>query len=187
LRHIRVGGATLTLDLKRGADEIALLVKNDGAPVKMSFEPELPLGAKVDTARIGNRDITARLLRQQQDAHARVDFDVPQGDTVLRIRYTGGVAIIPTAPRPIIGEASRAMKIVGLNMKDRVYAIEIDHMSAEASHFELRTPWKIENVQGARFEALAPASYRLTIEATSGNAKGTYKRSKVLVTFGDAD
>jgi hypothetical protein len=126
-------------------------------------------------------------VRQEQDAHARVEVDVPQGETVLRNGYTGGVAIIPTAPRPVIGEASRAMKVVRLSLKDRVYAVEMDHMSAEPSSFELRTPWKIEKVQGARFEALAPPSYRLTIDAGSGNGKATYQRSKVLVTFGEAD
>jgi hypothetical protein len=128
------------------------------------------------SAGIGESDIAAGLVEQPQDTHVRVEFDVPRGATVLRLAYTGGVSIVPVTPRPVIGEASRSMKIVSVRLKDRVYTIEIDRAVAEPGYFELRTPWKIDSVQGAKFEALTPSSYRLTIDATQ-------KRSQVLVTF----
>ena len=187
VRRIRVGDSPLLLDLTRGAGEMVLRIENDGAPLKMSFEPELPLGARMQSARIGERDIAVSLVQQQQDTHARMEFDVPRGETVLRVDYTGGVAIVPAAPRPVVGEASRAMKVVGVSLKDRVYTIEIDRALAEPAYFELRTPWKIASVQGAKVETLAPSSYGLTIDALPGNAKGMYKRGRVLVTFDVAD
>ena len=128
------------------------------------------------SARIGEHEIAAGLVQQPQDTHARVEFDVPRGATELRLDYTGGVAIVPVTPRPVIGEASRAMKIVSVSLKDRLYTIEIDRAVAAPADFELRTPWKIDSVQGAKFEALTPSSYRLTIDAT-------HKRSQVLVTL----
>jgi glycogen debranching enzyme len=187
LRRIRVGNSTLTADLTRAAGELTLRITNEGATVNMSFEPELPLGATLHGASIGDRDVTASVVRQQQDAHARVHFDVPRGDTVLRIRYSGGVAIVPSAHRPIIGEASRAMKVIGLTLRDRVYTIEMDHVDTEPTQFELRTPWTIQHVQGAQLETLAPSSYSLTMDAVPDDAKGTYRRSKVVVTFRAAD
>ncbi len=39
-----------------------------------------------------------------QDTHALAEFDVPSGEAVLRIGYSGGVAIVTPAPRPMIGE-----------------------------------------------------------------------------------
>jgi glycogen debranching enzyme len=176
LRQVRVGDSALLLDLTRSAGEITLRIANDGAPLKMSFEPELPLGAEMRSGRIGERDIAASLVQQPQDTHVRVEFDVPRGETVLRLDYTGGVAIVPVTPRPVIGEASRAMKIVSVSLKDRICTVETDRAVAEPAYFELRTPWKIDSVEGAKVEALAPSSYRLTIDATQ-------KRSKVLVTF----
>jgi len=183
LRNIRIGDSALKAELTRGASEMTLRVQNDGSPLTMVFEPELPLGAKILTARIGERDIAASVEQQPQDTHGRVEFDVPRGATLLRIEYSGGVAIVPAAPRPVVGEASSTMKIIGVSRQDRAYTVEIDHAAAAPTYFELRTTWQIESVEGAKVETLAPSSYGLTIAATPGAPKGTYQRSKVLVTF----
>lgn len=44
-----------------------------------------------------------------------------------------------------------------------------------------------ESHESGALPSFPPSSYRLTIDATSGDAKATYERSKVLVTFSDAD
>lgn len=75
------------------------------------------------------------------------------------------------------------MKIVGVSLKDRAYTIELDHVASEPASFELRTPWPIESVQGAKFAALASSSYRLAIEAAPTNDDRAYQRSTVIVTF----
>lgn len=185
LRRVRVGDSRMTLELTHTVGEVALRISNEGAPVRVSFDPELPLGAQVRTARLGEREIAATLVQHAQDAHAHVEFDVPRGDSVLRLAYSGGVAIVPPASHPAIGERSRGMKIVGLSLEDRVYTIEIDHLASEPTRFELRTPWKIEAVKGAQLEALGPSSYGLRIDPAPGNS--TYLRSKVAVTLATAD
>jgi hypothetical protein len=187
LRRIRVGESTVMLDLRHADGRVTLHINNEGAPVKMAFEPELPLGAKVRGAQIAERPIAATLVQHSQDAHARVEVDLPRGDSLLRIDYTGGVAIVPPTARPVVGERSRAPKIVGVGLQDRVYAIDIDHLASAPAHFELRTPWKIENVQGAKFTSLTPSSYAFEIAASSGNEKRAHQRSKVLVTFASVE
>ena len=79
------------------------------------------------------------------------------------------------------------MKIVGVGLKDRVYTIELDHLASAPARLELRTPWKIEDVRGATFAALAPSVYRLEIDASPGDEKRAYRRSKVTVTFASVD
>ena len=79
------------------------------------------------------------------------------------------------------------MKIAGVSLNDRVYAIEIDHLATEPARFELRTPWKIADVQGAKVETSAPYSYSLEIQAAPGNGLRAYHRTKVLVTFAAVD
>jgi glycogen debranching enzyme len=183
LRRIRVGGSKVTLDLAHSNDEMTLHIRNEGAPVRMSFSPELPLGARLRNAHIGGHEITATVEQHPQDTHAHVEFDLPSGDVVLSIGYSGGVAIIPATPRPVIGNGSRAMKVVGTSLKDRVYAIELDQPAAEPARFELRTPWKIEGVRGATFEALTPSSYLFELDASPNQEADAYRRSKVVVTF----
>jgi glycogen debranching enzyme len=163
LRHIRIGNAEISLELTQSDGERTLRISNAGAPVRMSFEPELPLGAKVRSVHINQREIPATLVQHAQDTHAHVAFD------------------LPSTPRPVIGERSRTMKIVSVSLKDRAYTIELDHIASESTRFELRTPWEIESVDGAKLEALAPSSYGFEVEASNGQRE--YRRSKIIVTF----
>ncbi len=187
LRRIRMGDSRVALDMTRAGGEVGLRISNEGAPVRMSFDPELPLGANVRNARVDEREITATVVQHPQDSHARVEFDVPRGNTVVSIQYSGGVALVPPVSRPVIGEVSRAIKIVGVSLKDRTYAIEIDHLAAEPARFELRTPWKIVDVQGAKLTALTPTTYGLELAPSPGKRKHAHERSKVLVTFASVD
>jgi hypothetical protein len=187
LRRIRVGSSNVSVDLTHGADEVALQIRNEGAPVRMTFDPELPLGAKLQSARIDQREIDATLVQHPQDTHAHVVFDVPRGEVLLRIGHIGGVAIVPAASPPVVGEASRAMKILGVSLKDGIYTIELDHLTSEPARFELRTPWRIEGVQGATFAALAPSSYAIRIDPSPSDQKRGYRRSTVTVTFARVD
>ena len=183
LQHIRVAGSEVALELADSNGEMTLHIRNDGAPVRMSFDPELPLGATLRGARVDGREIAATVAQHPQDTHAHTEFDLPRGDMVLSIGYAGGVAIVPVIPHPVIGNGSRAMKVLGVSLKDRVYTIELDHLAAESTRFELRTPWKIEDVRGAKFAALGPASYRLEVDASPSKGADAYRRSEVIVTF----
>jgi glycogen debranching enzyme len=185
LRRVRIGDSRIDIELTQAVGEMALRITNEGAPVKLAFDPELPLGARVLTAHLGEREVPATLAQHAQDTHAHVGLDLPRGESVLRLAYSGGVAIIAPTPGPVLGERSRGMKIVGVSLKDRTYTLAIDRLAAAPTTFELRTPWKIAAVQGAQFEALTPSSYRLTIPAVDD--KRAYERNNVIVTFSGND
>jgi hypothetical protein len=187
LRRIRAGDSRVTLELRHAEGQVVLHINNEGAPVKMAFEPELPLGAKVRSAQIAGRQIAATRVQHSQDTHARVEVDLPRGESVLRIDYAGGVAIVPPIARAVVGERSRAPKIVGVGLHHRTYAIEIDHRAAEPAQFELRTPWEIENVRGAQFTNIASSAYRFEVAASAEADQRAYRRSKVLVTFANVE
>lgn len=184
LRKVRVGSTEVTFELTQSPGAIELRIKNEGAPVRLCFDPELPLGAELRSARLNEQEISATLVPHAQDNHAHTEIDVPRGDAVLRIGYSGGVAIVPPAPRPVIGETSRAMKIVGVNLQRRTYTIEIDHLAAEPGRFELHTPWPIENVSGAKFAPTSRSSYSFSIDSSANADPRAYRRSKVIVAFG---
>ncbi|MFC4314523.1 hypothetical protein ACFPN2_35985 [Steroidobacter flavus] len=183
LRKVRVGNGEVAFDLSQSPGAIELRIRNEGAPVRMSFDPELPLGAELRSARLNEKEIAATLASHPQDSHAHAEFDVPPGDAVLRIGYSGGVSVISPAPRPLIGNTSREMKVVGVNLQRRMYTIEIDHLASEPTRFELHTPWRIENVGGARFEEISPSSYALIIDKSPDADAHAYRRSKIVVAF----
>ena len=188
VRHLRVGGSEITLNMTQSAHEIRLQMQNAGAPVQMVFDPELPFGAALRGVQIGNRSITAKLEQNPQDTHAKVDFTLPAGSTLLTLGYTGGAAIVPASWRPMVGEPSGAIKITALSLSGRVLVIELDHPISVSSSFELRTPWVIKDIHGAALEPVAPSLYRVTLSANTPDAEPrSYQRSKVVLRLSDSD
>lgn len=183
LRRVRVDGFDVALDLSQSMDETTLRVRNDGVPIRMTFDPVLPLGAVLRSARLGDREIDARIMQHPEDTHAHMVFDVPRGDVELRVSHAGGVTIVTPNARPTIGEPSRTMKIVSVSLQDRVLTIELDRLASNATRFELRTPWKIEAVRNARFDTLAPDSHSIVIDSSDASDKRAYQRHKINVTF----
>ncbi len=186
LRHVRVGSSEIAVRMIETENEVRLQVNNDGAPVTMVFDPQIPIGAVVRSAHIADRLTPATLERNSQDTHARVDFRLPHGTTILTLRYTGGVALIPPLSRPLIGLGSNALRIAGVELQGRVLSIDFDRSAADPSAIMFRTAWTPISAEGATFEATAPNFYRLTLKAPPPRA-GAQRRDQVSLTFADVD
>ncbi len=140
VRHIHVANSELTLKMTQRPAEIQLQIENRGAPVTLEFNPQLPLGA------------TGPGVEQHpQDTHARLDLAVPAGESTHSVRFSGGVCLVAPGPRPLVGESSRGFKLTGMHLRDRTLTLELDRVSADEAHFELRTAWKIAGAHGADF------------------------------------
>jgi hypothetical protein len=114
-----------------------------------------------------------------------VKFNLPHGSTLLTIRYAGGIVILSRPPQLVIGEPSKAIKITGVNLKDRLYTVDFDRRPSAISSFEVRTPWTIQAAQGATLQAIAPGIYRLTIKADSEEKQShAYRHDKVTLILG---
>src|SRR3984885_3491806 len=184
LRNLHVGASEISLNMVQSTNEIHIQMQNEGPPVEVAFDPELPLGAKLLSAHLGRQSISAGLEEHPQDTHAKVEFTLPRGKTLLSIGYKGGVAIVSDPTQLMIGDSGKAIKITGVSLKDRVYTIDIDYLPAAVSSFELRTPWTIQDAQGATLETVSPNLYRLTVSLPAQATKaGVYQHAKVFVTF----
>jgi hypothetical protein len=160
VRNLNVGASKLDLKLVTSADEMQLEMQNEGVPVEVLFDPEIPLGASLRRVRLQNHSVAATFEPHAEDSHAKVDFRLPHGDTTLAIEYAGGVTIEPPLPKALIGSASQAVKITRVNLRGRVYTVDFDYVPSAPGSFDLRTPWRIKNVTGTRFEAVSRDCYR---------------------------
>jgi glycogen debranching enzyme len=183
LRHVHLNSSEVALSMVQSANEVRLEIQNDGAPVGMVFDPEIPFGAKLTGARLGTQSVIATLEPHEQDSHARVEVPVPHGNTTLTVGYTGGVAIIPEAPRLLIGEPSRAMKMTGIHRQGRVYRVDFDYVPAAANSFEVRTPWIIQDADGANFQSISPGLFRILVTASTSEKPDAYRHGTVQLTF----
>ena len=181
--RVRTGRSEISIRMIQSANELRLEMHNEGAPVAMVVDPEIPFGASLRGAHLGTQSITAILEQNSQDTHAKVEFTLPPGNASLAIAYVGGVAILLDPPQALIGESSKAIKITGVHLKDRTYAVYLDYIPAAGGSFEIRTPWLVKDVQGATFESISPGRYRLTVSASTRDT--AYRHGTIIVKFAD--
>jgi hypothetical protein len=100
-----------------------------------------------------------------EDTHAHFDLALPAGKSRLNVPMEGGIAILLQPPHPLLGAASRECRILhavlSSNGNARTFTITAAVPDGEDADLMLRTPWKIQDVQGA---SLSP----------SGGATDTY-------------
>ena len=184
LRNVHVGDSRASINMVQSYGEIRLQMQNEGTPAEVVFDPEIPFGAKLRSAQLDSRSIAATLEQHPQDTHAKVEFTLPHGSALLIINYTGGVTIVPESPQLMIGESSKAIKITGVSLQGQVYTLDFDYLPLADSSFELRTPWTIQDAQGATFEVISPESYRFTVNATAEEKeRHIYQHGKIILTF----
>lgn len=184
VRNLRVGSSKIGFNMATSATGIQLQIENQGAPVKLTFDPELPLGAKLRGAHFENRSIAATLESYPQETQAKIELNLPHGTSTLTIEYTGGVEILSHFAPLAIGQSSEAIKITKINFEGQLYRVDFDYLASAISDFDLRTPWGIERVEGAICEATAPNQYRCSVTHPTehANRKG-YQHGEVNVTF----
>jgi hypothetical protein len=193
LRHVHVGTAELSIQMRQTDAEIQLQVQNTGPPVQMTFAPELPLGATLRDAHVADQAFNATIEQNPQDTHAHVAFQAPSGSTSVTIRFKGGVSVIPSLPTLQVGDPSCADKIVSAKLKNQTLTLTLDRLTSQSSTFQIQTPWKVRNTEGATLEPLSPHLYRVTMPARQQGAspQGTtlqaYQREKVTLTFAESD
>jgi glycogen debranching enzyme len=184
IRNLHVGSSEINFKLSTSTNEMRLQMHNEGGPVKVLFDPEIPFGAKLRSAHLQNHPIAATLDPHSQDTHAKVVFDLSHGDALLTLEYTGGVAILPESPPIIIGAPSKGIKITKVNLHGQLLTIDFDYLPLTTTVFDLRTPWVIKEVQGATFQATSRGWYRVTVTVPpQAKSKPTYQNGEIKVTF----
>jgi glycogen debranching enzyme len=182
--RVRLANASVSMALRRTQQGLSLTIDNAGAPFKLEFAPEIPLGARLGKAELDHRPIHAALEAHPQESDARVDLEVPHGQSELRIEVQGGVQIAVAASAPLLGMASSGVRVVGVHLDGSVLTIEADVPADRAAHVQLQTEWPIVKTDGATTQTTADGRVDLTFAASlaASPAEG-YCRVKANVEF----
>ena len=162
---------------------LALEVDNDGAPVAIDFDPEIPLGARLLGAEVDGTAHPASAEPHPQDQQARLDFTAAHGVTRVVIRYAGGVRLAPLQPEPHLGDASRNLKIASASWADGALKIRAYVADPDRAAIDLITPMKPAGVQGGQVTPLGAGRWRLVLAPGQPAAAGAYAPVEAVVRF----
>ena len=184
VRNVRVGASRLALRLRQEEGATALEVENDGEPVAVDFDPEIPLGARLSGGEVDGTGRPVSAEPHAQDQHARLAFTAGHGVTRVVIRYAGGVRLAPVQPAPRVGDASRNLKIASASWTDGALTLRAYVADPDRAAVDLLTSLKPEAVQGGQVTPLGAGRWRLTLAPGQAAAEGAYAPVEAVVRFG---
>ncbi len=181
VEHIHVAGAQLSVRIERHPGEIDLTLNDDGAPVELTFAPQLPLGAAKPRAALNGRSIPVRLDPSDEDPHATVQFRAASGETRCRIRYTGGVEVLIPTRDVQPGDPSTEARLTNVGFAQGTLRLAAQIADPLKASVTIRTPWKPAAVEGGELLPLGPDLYRMHFSLPAGFKSGTYSAAFVAV------
>jgi glycogen debranching enzyme len=182
--NVHLPHSTLAFAMHQDIDSIDLEVTNDGAPVRLRFEPEIPLGARIIGARFGAHPVSTSIQRFAEDEHADMQLEIPSGVSRCHLQFAGGVSLILPRYIPRIGDASIALKLTKAALQGKTLSIETDIRATAENSFDIRTPWRIAAATGATVQALSDHRYRIAIQNPEQNGP-EYLPAKVEISFAE--
>ncbi|MDP2884965.1 MAG: amylo-alpha-1,6-glucosidase [Ignavibacteria bacterium] len=133
VRNIRVGDQRFGLNMRRTENETCYTIFPEtrfaGAKhrnnVSLRFKPIFPLGTEIIDIRIGSRMDRARVFVGEYTSlpiiRARLNRKL-----AIRIRHTGGMAVIPPVPHLRLGEGSSGIRIINESWRVRSYTLIVE-------------------------------------------------------------
>jgi glycogen debranching enzyme len=163
VRNIQLPKAKIDFSWTRTDDGSSLEAVNDGDPIYLSYSPEIPLGSKLKGAHWNGKPIHARMEEHDQDTHVTLDMELPHGTSHITLEYSGGVSLVLPRVKPLVGDSSRAMKLIDLKLNGSKYTVDAQVDSSQSSNFQLRTDRKVVDVHGATWKAMSSDIYEFTV------------------------
>jgi glycogen debranching enzyme len=185
LRNIQIPGAKVALMWCRTKDGSDLETINSGQPIHLIYSPEVSLGSQLTGATWNGQPIPARLNEHGQASDVKIEISVPHGTAHLRLDYAGGVSLMVSNVDPLLGNSSRAIRVIGVTLRGDTYIVNADVDPSRVSTFQLRTGRKITAVHGATWTAVSKNTYTFSVAATRSSAgrSSDYNAVEILVDF----
>jgi hypothetical protein len=94
------------------------------------------------------------------------------------------VSLILPQVRPLLGNASRAMKLIDVNLSGSTYTVDAQVEPSQSSNFQLRTHRRVVAVHGAAWKAMSPEMYEIKVSPSETSQQShNYHAVKIVVDF----
>ena len=186
IENIRLPRSTLAFTLSQDMNEIDLYIRNDGAPVKVMFEPQIPIGADGIEAKCEDRSVPAHPELFPEDEHVKVEIGAQSGTTHCYVRFAGGVSVFTKQPALQLGDTSTAIKITNIRLQNHNLLINADVNASGNSIFFIQTQWKIVKAEGASVSPLSNHCYEVMMQTSSASTNSPgFVRSHAEIELGE--
>lgn len=147
--NVRLSHSRATLSLEQADDALTLHIQNVGTAFDLDFSPQIPLGAQLVSAHVNGRLAKAQLAGISEETTAHIAHPVAQGETTISINWRGGVCVSAPPAEPLLGNASKGLRLTSAHLDGDRLTLEADVINDESSSVSLHTAWSVSSVDGA--------------------------------------
>jgi hypothetical protein len=182
--NILMPNGRLAVTFHQSAQSLDLDVRNDGPPVRLLYQPHLPLGAHLTEVDVNGRTVKADMRQFPSEDQAHLEIEVPAGSVHCLLRFTGGASILPQPDQLQVGSESTGMKIRSVKWSGQSLLVDGDFSTSTDTVFELKTLLRVIRAHGAMVRALKEGIYELTVQpANLPESRSGYRFSQIKIDF----
>lgn len=188
IRDLHIGPTSLQLQYERDGDGMSLEITRTGSgKCTLDFDPAISLRASVRGATLNGRPVPYRTETNDADQHVSVRFEVPLGQSKLRLRIDDEFGLSAAPQLPPMGMTSRGLRILATSWTPARDRLTIDVAGAPGGvyQFNLWNPSGIPAVEGAELDRSNPQAPKLVVRFSPGT--GGYVRRRITLQFAARD
>lgn len=128
VRNLRVGDASIDLELIRSGDSIEARVAHTGPPTELELVLSLPAGA----AGVGRHDrsMNARegieIIRDPHEVRVVTLLSLSEGSQTVRLHWIGGLTLVPPTVPLMPGQTSRGIRVLDFTTTEDGWRITLE-------------------------------------------------------------
>jgi hypothetical protein len=170
--NIAVGGHRVSMSIRRGHGKYEISLRRTGpaAPLFVRLAPALPLGARIEGARINDRDVPTHAEETAHDVHAMIELTLSAA-AEIEIEYDGGIEVSAPEETLRLGDPSTALRVLDFRRDGRDYVLLVEGTGTNTYSLELRAETRVRSVTGADLVSQANQRVQLRLQTAAATAQ----------------
>ena len=154
VKNYRVGKSILSFEYLRKNDVLILKVEsrnNEGH--KLKFAPALGIGTKIVSMSANGSDTKFQIQTSQQTVQPVAVVELKEGTTILEVKFTPTLELLPPPLTSETGDGDRGLKILSLQHQGTQLNVDVEGLSGEEYNLQVTKGELIRNVVGGYFNS----------------------------------
>ena len=177
---VAVGAHRVFATIRRGEGryEVSLRKTGPNTPLFVRLSPALPLGARIERARVNDRDVAIQTEETAHDVHVIVELPLSSA-AEIEIEYTGGLEVSAPAETIEIGDRSSGLRVLDFLREGRDYVVLVEGEPAATYTLTFRSEIRVRSVSGA--DIVDQGGQRLVLRLRIGTAAAAIGRREIRI------
>ncbi len=144
----RVGSQSFDITFERSTGSQRFIIEASAPGYRLNLSPALGLLAKVQAVTVNGQNVPYKLeAGGDQDLHCSVAVELDRR-TEITLNYEAGIELDGPLVSPLLGDASRGLKILSTRVEASVFTAALEGLAGEKYRVRAWTPLQFETVSG---------------------------------------